>query len=436
MRIVKPRNTTETQAPATQPPAPASKPAPAVITWPGQELLKDPVGATVLESTWRGNLAVVVPSPPGSGKTRLTTHLGGALSERAGLRVGIAAQTRAQAIDISRRLAAICNPVKIGLLWRKTGAYPDVGSCPLIHSGREVWPGSGGAVRVATTAKWLRAQPGTLAADVLIIDEAFQATYADIGALSAMANQIVCVGDPGQIDPVVTGDVSRWQGSPTGPHLPAPHALSQAFAADVTTVALKHTWRLGPETTAMVQSAFYPRLPFTSRRPPEHLAIDGTVLPELAHRELKVANGSADAGLIAAAVTRTRQLIDTATLTTAEGTRPVRARDVAVIVPHVSQAAAIRALLGDHPDTLVGTANALQGQERAAVVAIHPMAGKRIVDQFSVETGRLCVMLSRHRSHLSLLIDEQTAAVFDHDDESDTSTVRAVLDTMLGTAQF
>ena len=26
-----------------------------------------------------------------------------------------------------------------------------------------------------------------------------------------MATQIVCVGDPGQIDPVVTGDVSRWE---------------------------------------------------------------------------------------------------------------------------------------------------------------------------------------------------------------------------------
>lgn len=436
MRIVKPRNTSEDHAEVTPPPAPVSKPAPAVITWPGQELLKDPIGATVLESAWGGNLAVVVPSPPGSGKTRLTTLLAAALSHRAGLRVGIAAQTRAQAVDISRRLAKVCDPVKIGLLWRKTGAHPDVHGCPLIHSGREVWPGSGGAVRVATTAKWLRAQPGQLGADVLIIDEAFQATFADVGALSAMANQIICVGDPGQIDPVVTGDVSRWQGSATGPHLPAPQALTHAFGADVTTVALKHTWRLGPQTTEMVQSAFYPRLPFTSRRPPEHLAIDGTVLPELAHRELKVANGSADADLIAAAVNRTRQLIDTATLTTGEGTRPVAARDVAVIVPHVSQAAAIRALLGDHPETLVGTANALQGQERAAVVAIHPMAGKRTVDQFSVETGRLCVMLSRHRSHLSLLIDEQTAAVFDHDNDCDTSNVRAVLDTMLGTTPF
>ncbi len=50
------------------------------------------------------------------------------------------------------------------------------------------------------------------------IDESWQATYGDLGALGAYATQVVCVGDPGQIDPVVTGETRRWRTSPTGPH--------------------------------------------------------------------------------------------------------------------------------------------------------------------------------------------------------------------------
>uniref|UniRef100_UPI0015939A6C AAA family ATPase n=2 Tax=Mycobacterium avium TaxID=1764 RepID=UPI0015939A6C len=228
MRILKPRpaataaNSDASRAAApTAPTRPA--PVPTASTWPGRELLDDPITAQVLLSVWNGDPAVLVPSPPGAGKTRLVVLLSAALAHRAGLRVGIAAQTRAQAVDIARRLGAVAEPRLIGLLWKKSGVRPDTGGCPLVFGGSG-WPRCGGGVRVATTAKWLRCEPDEAAADVLIVDEAYQATYADVGALGAMARQIVCVGDPGQIDPVVTGDVSRWAGSATGPHRPAPLA--------------------------------------------------------------------------------------------------------------------------------------------------------------------------------------------------------------------
>ena len=95
------------------------------MTWPGMDLLKDPVCAEVLMSAWSGRFGDFVwPSPPGSGKTRLTVLLAAALSHRAGLRVGIAAQTRAQAIEIARRLAAVCEHPKIGLLWGQVQGRP------------------------------------------------------------------------------------------------------------------------------------------------------------------------------------------------------------------------------------------------------------------------------------------------------------------------
>lgn len=67
--------------------------------------MSDPITARVLFSVWSGDPAVVVPSPPGAGKTRLVALLAAALAHRGDLRVGIAAQTREQAVEIARRSA-------------------------------------------------------------------------------------------------------------------------------------------------------------------------------------------------------------------------------------------------------------------------------------------------------------------------------------------
>jgi len=63
-----------------------------------------------------------------------------------------------------------------------------------------------------------------------------------------------------------------------------------------------------------------------------------------------------------------------------------------VVCAHVTQAAAVRALLADVPDVLVGTANQLQGLERHAVVAMHPLAGYRDASAFTADRGRACVI--------------------------------------------
>lgn len=437
MRIIKPYNTNSTdgvQTPSNRIARVKPSEGSAVAHWPGRELLSDSITASVLLAAWSGDQVVCVPSPPGAGKTRLTVHVAAALSHRAGLRVGIAAQTRAQALDIATRLGAICEPARIGLLWR-AGARPDSGACPLV-SGGVCWPRSGGAIRVATTAKWLRTDAAEGSADILIVDEAYQCTYADLGALGAMTSQVVLVGDPGQIDPVVTGDTSRWTGSPTGPHLPAPTALLAAHPDVVTTVALQHTWRLGPQTTALVSSAFYTELPFTSRRPAEQIHHAGAALPELMHRVVTVTDGPNDPVIAAVVVDRVRHLLGTGVYSTSVGVRPLAGQDMAVVVPHVSQACAIRAMLADYPDVLVGTANALQGLERAACVAVHPLAGKREAEEFALDTGRLCVMLSRHRSHLSIVIDDQSASTLAHDPSDAARAAQNVLTQLLATATF
>lgn len=240
------------------------------VDWPASRIMDDPSTAGVLHSVWSGDPVSVIPSPPGAGKTTLVALLAATLADRAGMRVAVAAQTREQAAEVARRTGRLTEHVR--LAWPKKRTAPDLDGTTAVAAlapGTLKFPAEAGGVVIATTARWLLSDPRVLAADVIIVDEAWQATYGDVGALGAFAGQVVCVGDPGQIAPVVTGSTVRWQDSPTGPHVPAPAALMAAHGDAVSVVTLRHSWRLGPETTALIQPACYPDLPFTSRRPHE-----------------------------------------------------------------------------------------------------------------------------------------------------------------------
>src|SRR3954447_16229123 len=99
-----------------EPAAPAARPASAA------GLIRDPIVARALMAVWNGDPAVVVESPPGAGKTRLVVHTAEQLHRRAGLNVAIAAQTRAQCIDVANRCAAIGGHVT--LIGKKGGERP------------------------------------------------------------------------------------------------------------------------------------------------------------------------------------------------------------------------------------------------------------------------------------------------------------------------
>jgi AAA domain len=377
--------------------------------WPGRDLLESPMLARVLLSAWGGDAATVVPACPGAGKSRLVAHVAGALAHRVGLRVAVAAQTREQAAELARRIAAVSD--RAALIVSGAGKKPITVDGIKTVAGRSVrWHTStGGEILIGTAARWLYVDPDLAGADVLLVDEAWQCTYADLGALGALARQVVCVGDPGQVAPVVTGSTERWEGKTTGPHQPAPAALLAAHGDAISVHQLTNSWRLGPQTCALLSQHFYPQMPFTSRRPDETvIAPDGAVLPEVVSRPTEARNGPTDPALLNALAERARELTwheyrrgNTSAALTAE--------DIAVVVPHVAQAGAVRAMLADMPGVLVGTVNALQGLERPAVVALHPMAGYRSPESFALDAGRMCVTLSRHRAHLTILTDPATA---------------------------
>ena len=48
------------------------------------------------------------------------------------------------------------------------------------------------------------------------------------------------------------------------------------------------------------------------------------------------------------------------------------------------------------------------------MVVIHPLAGYREARAFATYHGRLCVALSRHRAHATVVVDTSTEAVLQH----------------------
>lgn len=66
--------------------------------------------------------------------------------------------------------------------------------------------------------------------------------------------------------------------------------------------------------------------------------------------------------------------------------------------------------IGIDPDSLVvSTANKVQGRGYDIVLVWHPLAGRRDATAFHLESGRMCVMLSRHR-HACVVVGRGGAA--------------------------
>lgn len=394
------RTTTATPASPQKAPAPAPPAA--------SEHLRNPVLARAMFAMWAGDPAVVIDSPPGAGKTHLITHLAYQLHTRAGMTVAIAAQTRAQSIDVANRTAATGAPT---VLHGYTDAERPRDLDPAVRVATAQNLHAGGGVIVATTARWLWMPANHRKHfDVLLIDEAYQLTFGDLGALGSLADQFVLVGDPGQIAPVVTGSTRRWNSWESGPHVPAPEALIAAHGDDVTRLRLPQTWRLGPATTDLL-APLYPHLPFTSARAPRHITLGGQQLPEYSAIPVPVTAGTADPFVIRTIDQNVRALLDGGSVVTTDGPRTLTPADIAVIAPHVEQAALAAAALADLPDVFVGTINQAQGLQREAVVAVHPLLGHEMDESFALDVGRLCVALSRHQAHVRVITDQRTPAL-------------------------
>lgn len=348
-----------------------------------------------LARVWAGQPGTILSSPPGGGKSTSVAAMAATLVMEAGLQVVIATPTRAQAAGIMNRLDGPVPRTVMQMLvrdgFREAGDW--VTEAKIADEG-SAW------VKVTTVSHAIRDE---LECDVLIIDEAYQTTYADVSVASRGAKQLLLVGDPGQIGPVITADVSAFTKWNRSPHAPAPTVFERR--PDFVTYPISQTYRLGPETVALI-AGMYP-FPFVSRRAPQRVErLDGMPLPEVSHIPIGEAAGVNDPKLLMAAIDHAASLVGCTHAVKGEDGIIVRktlnAEDVAVVAAYNTQVSFIRSRLDEAglKEIEVGTADRLQGGQWAAVVAVDPTAGSANLAGHNVSTGRMCVMLSRHTAHL------------------------------------
>ncbi len=361
-----------------------------------------------------GGRLAVVKAPPGSGKTHTLIEVLSVVASK-GMRIAVAAQTNSQADDICQRWITAHPEVRVARFSSKGLAAPQgfPASVAWVTDKKELPTGPG--VTVATTAKWSLTD---LAApyDLLAIDEAWQMSWADLMQCAVVSDKFLMIGDPGQIPPVVPIDVRRWETSPRAPHKAAPEVILAEPALEAVRFvgSLPACRRLPNESVDFVRP-FYD-FPFEAYIPPGERGLDtstpwGDALAD--GRPLALTIPTPDHGppievdheIAAAAAAVVRDLLaGAATLRLGTTTRPLEPHDIGITSSHRVMNAALTAALGSSAGHIrVDTPERWQGLERPMMIAVHPLSGVSDPSAFDLETGRLCVMASRHQAALILL---------------------------------
>ena len=323
------------------------------------------------------------------------------LVDAARLRVVIATPTRYQAVSLAHRLVANVDPAKIEV--SINGLEPGVLPGGL-YGGHRSMKVAASAVQIRTLRSCEMSPPQDF--DVMVVDEAYQATFASVAAAAAKVPQLLLVGDPGQIGPVVTVDTSVWERMPDAPHRRAPEVFKSRD--DAACFSIRESYRLGPRSVAAVAPLY--DFEFISARPPRTARlVDGRPLPEITAIEVAVSDDPDNEITMRAVADRAAALVS-ATLTgpgiDGDGNPVTLAwdatpADVAVAVSRNSQVSIItgllaeRGLIGDPKasNITVGTADRLQGGQWPLVVALDPAAAAGSDNEYAMSLGRLGVMI-------------------------------------------
>jgi hypothetical protein len=372
----------------------------------------------ILEDTLHGQArGVVVDSPPGAGKSTLVVRAALELAA-AGRPLMVVAQTNAQVDDLVLRLAEKEPELPVGRLHASDADAYDkaLDGLDQVVKSTKAADLAGLPVVISTAAKWAHVK-GVEPWRHAIVDEAYQMRSDALLAVAGLFERALFVGDPGQLDPFSVVGADQWAGLSYDPSASAVSTLL-AHNPDLPQHRLPVSWRLPASAAPLVSDAFYPYTPFRAgtghgdRRLAFGTASDGSaadrVLDEAAESgwgllELPPRHTPrTDPEAVRACASVVRRLLDrgaAAVSERAERPVPVTADRVAVGTAHRDQAAAIRAALADLGVTgvTVDTANRLQGREYDVTVVLHPLSGRPDATAFHLETGRLCVLASRHR---------------------------------------
>ncbi|MFF4258489.1 AAA domain-containing protein [Streptomyces sp. NPDC001663] len=384
---------------------------------PGAEAAR--ATADILHDTLHGtDRGVVVDSPPGAGKSTLVVRAALELTD-AGRPLMIVAQTNAQVDDLVLRLAEKSPQLPVGRLHSSDSDPYDkaLDDLPNVRKSAKAGELTGLAVVISTAAKWAHVkvdEPWRHA----IVDEAYQMRSDSLLAVAGLFERALFVGDPGQLDPFSIVGSEQWAGLSYDPSASAVTTLL-AHNPELPQHRLPVSWRLPASAAPLVSDAFYPYTPFRSGT--DHgdrgltfaVPSDGSgpdqVIDEAAESgwgllELPARHTPrTDPEAVRAVATVVRRLLDRGGAATSERApeepAPLTPDRIAVGTAHRDQAAAVRAALAELgvTEVTVDTANRLQGREYDVTVVLHPLSGRPDATAFHLETGRLCVLASRHR---------------------------------------
>ncbi|WP_329117679.1 AAA family ATPase [Streptomyces sp. NBC_01465] len=376
---------------------------------------------------------VVVDSPPGAGKSTLVVRAARELAA-AGRPLMVIAQTNAQVDDLVVRLADKDPDLPVG---RLHSSDPDpydkvLDDLPNVRKSSKAADLTGLDIVISTAAKWAHVKnvdPWQHA----IVDEAYQMRSDALLAVAGLFERALFVGDPGQLDPFSVVGADQWAGLSYDPSASAVSTLL-AHNPDLPQHRLPVSWRLPASAAPLVSSAFYPYTPFRSgtdhgdRRLTFGVPSDGTA-PDRALDEAAESGWAllelparhtprTDPEAVRALAHTVRRLLDRGGAALSEQSAdpvPLTADRIAVGTAHRDQAAAVRAALSDLGVTgvAVDTANRLQGREFDVTVILHPLSGRPDATAFHLETGRLCVLASRHRHACIVVCREGVAELLD-----------------------
>jgi hypothetical protein len=269
-----------------------------------------------------------------------------------------------------------------------------------------------------------------------------------------LSSNFVLIGDGGQIDPVVTVDTGRWESSKFPPHWPAPHTVAlrkTALGDKYKQTQLNYCWRL-PRNSVDYIKPFYEQLAlevlpvpaadervlaFTTNAAKAdptlqnalELSRDGSPVLVTIPDETTGTPVNADKALAKEIADALRQLL--ALNPTWEmkdnADKPsgiLKLDDIAICSTKRAMNAMIeheiQAVLKEAPAELrnpktethpnfglkVDTPERLQGLEFKVFLAVHPLSSATNPSAFDLETGRLCVMASRHQIALIMFSRE------------------------------
>lgn len=347
--------------------------------------------ARALYETMTGRRVTLIDSAPGAGKSTLIVDLARWTGRHMDLTMTIATPTRSAAISIAEKIADADDQVSVVLA---LSGYENPSRMSITAPGHGAFQGEPGDIVVRTMASL--GMDTKTSCDLLVVDEAYQSTFAQLMAAGKSSEQVLLVGDPGQIGPVTTADTSVFDGRDYPPHMRAPDALRGHPSA--MTLHLDKTYRLGVESVRAIAPLY--DFSFGSGRPDRH--IEG--YPEISSQKVS----SEDPLKLYEEVAQIAQSFIGQTLVEASGERRLRPADIAVVAGDNLSVNAISGFLsaaGHFPGITVGTADRLQGGQWHAVVALDPLAAAANVSEHHLSAGRLCVMASRQMSHLTWVHD-------------------------------